>query len=88
MVNVKVKVRVQHRFGVACIASILILKSFPHSGHKKKIGEREQKHDEAGRGGANRRMLACKPLNFEKCPLVLGVEFIYCPLVFGVENIC
>jgi len=39
--------------------------------------EQEQKLDKAGGGGVKGGILARKPLDFEKCPLVLTVEFIY-----------
>jgi len=39
--------------------------------------EQERKLDEAGSGEAKEGMLARKPLNFEKRPLVSTVEFTY-----------
>jgi len=39
--------------------------------------EREQKLNEVGGAGVREGTLACKPLDFEKRPLVLMVEFIY-----------
>ena len=43
MVIVKVTVRVQHRFGVACIASVLVKRAFQHSG-RQKVGLSESKN--------------------------------------------
>jgi len=39
--------------------------------------QQEQKLDEAVGGGARGVMLAHKPLNFEKCPLVFTVDSSY-----------
>jgi len=38
---------------------------------------REKKMEGEGWGREKEGTLACKPHNFEKCPLVFTVEFIY-----------